>query len=279
MVELPGRGETYVTDVPGPEPDSPTVLLLHAVGCTGLLTWFPAIGALSERYRVVTLDQRWHGRGIQSDEFSLYDCADDAAALLDVLGIEQAIVAGFSMGSIVAQRVWRQHPDRMSGLVLCATTDRFRRSTSERVFHQGMELGDARDPQRLPLAYGGARGAHSRRGARPHPRRHPRLGAPGVAQHQPVGGRSGRGRAGPAPLASVAVADRRPHRGRGHHEGPGDPRGAPARRGPPDPGRHHPRHRRRPRRLRAGVGGVRARFVEAVATVNARRRDFRSIGW
>jgi pimeloyl-ACP methyl ester carboxylesterase len=140
MVEIPGRGETYVTDTPGPHPDSPAVLLLHAVGCTGLLTWFPAIGRLSERFRVVTLDQRWHGRGIQSPEFTLQDCADDAAGLLDVLGIEQAITVGFSMGSIVAQRVWRQHPDRVSGLVLCATTDRFRRTASERLFHQGMGL-------------------------------------------------------------------------------------------------------------------------------------------
>ena len=140
MVELPGRGSTYVTDTPGPHPDSPTVLLLHAVGCTGLLTWFPSIGALSTRFRVVTMDQRWHGRGVQSEEFSLYDCADDAAALLDVLEVEQAIVVGFSMGSIVSQRVWRQHPERVAGLVLCATTDRFRRSPYERVFHQGMEF-------------------------------------------------------------------------------------------------------------------------------------------
>ena len=71
MVELPGRGSTYVTDTPGPAPDSPTIVLLHAVGCTGLLTWFPSIEPLSRRFRVVTLDQRWHGRGIQSDEFSL----------------------------------------------------------------------------------------------------------------------------------------------------------------------------------------------------------------
>jgi pimeloyl-ACP methyl ester carboxylesterase len=140
MVELPDRGSTYVTDTPGPHPDSPTVLLLHAVGCTGLLTWFPSVGALSERFRVVTMDQRWHGRGIQSEEFSLYDCADDAAALVEVLGLGQVIAAGFSMGSIVAQRLWRQHPDQVSGLVLCATTDRFRQSASERLFHQGMEL-------------------------------------------------------------------------------------------------------------------------------------------
>jgi pimeloyl-ACP methyl ester carboxylesterase len=139
-VELPGRGSTYVTDTPGPRADSPTILLLHALGTTGLLTWYPSIRPLARRFRVVTLDQRWHGRGIQSEEFSLYDCADDVAALLDVLGIDHAIMAGYSMGSIIGQRVWRQHPDRTAGLVLCATTDRFRSTPSERLFHAGMEL-------------------------------------------------------------------------------------------------------------------------------------------
>jgi pimeloyl-ACP methyl ester carboxylesterase len=114
--------------------------LLHALGTTGLLTWYPSIRPLARRFRVVTLDQRWHGRGIQSEEFSLYDCADDVAALLDVLGIDHAIMAGYSMGSIIGQRVWRQHPDRTAGLVLCATTDRFRSTPSERLFHAGMEL-------------------------------------------------------------------------------------------------------------------------------------------
>jgi pimeloyl-ACP methyl ester carboxylesterase len=140
MVELPGRGSTYVTDTPGPRDDSPTILLLHALGTTGLLTWYPSIRPLAKRFRVVTLDQRWHGRGIQSEEFSLYDCADDVAALLDVLGVDHAIMAGYSMGSIIGQRVWRQHPDRTAGLVLCATTDRFRSTPSERLFHAGMEL-------------------------------------------------------------------------------------------------------------------------------------------
>jgi len=142
LVELPD-GPTFVTDTPGPRPDAPTIVLLHAVGCTGLLTWYPAIASLAERYRVVTLDQRWHGRGIQSPTFDLHDCADDVAALLDVLGIDEAIIGGFSMGSIIAQRVWRQHAHRVSGLVLAATTDRFRQSTSERLFHQGMELAMA----------------------------------------------------------------------------------------------------------------------------------------
>ena len=136
-MELPGRGTTYVTDVPGPG-GAPTVLLLHAVGCTGMLTWFPAVAELSKRYRVVVFDQRWHGRGIQSDRFSLYDCADDAAAVIDELGLTDVIVVGYSMGSIIAQRVWRQHRDKISGLVLCATTDRFRNTPAETLFHQSL---------------------------------------------------------------------------------------------------------------------------------------------
>jgi 3-oxoadipate enol-lactonase len=140
-LDLPGRGRTWLTDLPGPTTDAPAIVLLHAVGCTGLLTWFPAVERLAERYRVVVFDQRWHGRGIVSEHFSLRDCADDVAAIADALDLQAPVVAGYSMGSIIAQRVWRQHPERLGGLVLAATTDHFRTTGSERVFHQGMELG------------------------------------------------------------------------------------------------------------------------------------------
>ncbi|NMO00029.1 alpha/beta fold hydrolase [Gordonia sp. TBRC 11910] len=138
LVELPGRGTTYVTDTPGPDVDAPAILLLHALSTTGLLTWFPSIPALAQRFRVITLDQRLHGRGIGAVEFTLHDCADDAVALLDVLGVEQAMIAGYSMGSLVAQRVWRQHPDRVGGLVLCASTDVFQSTITERIFHRSV---------------------------------------------------------------------------------------------------------------------------------------------
>lgn len=140
-LDLPGRGRTWLTDIPGPSPDAPAVILLHAVGCTGLLTWFPVLERLTAKYRVVIFDQRWHGRGILSEHFSIRDCADDVAAVANVLDLVQPIVAGYSMGSIVAQRCWRQHPQRFGGLVLAATTDHFRTTGSERVFHQTMELG------------------------------------------------------------------------------------------------------------------------------------------
>ncbi|WP_243057464.1 alpha/beta fold hydrolase [Nocardioides sp. SR21] len=169
MVDLPGRGAAYVTDTPGPRRDSPTVVLLHAVGCTGLLTWFPSIGPLSRRYRVITMDQRWHGRGIQSDDFSIHDCADDVAALIDELGLDAPIIAGFSMGSIIAQRVWRQHPDKVGGLVLCATTDRFRSTITERAFHaaMGLAMGATRGLSRSRTAVRAARTAAAALDLRP----------------------------------------------------------------------------------------------------------------
>jgi 3-oxoadipate enol-lactonase len=119
MVHLPGRGSTFVTDS-GPK-DAPAIFLLHSVLTTGLLCWYPLIPQLNHEFRVITLDQRWHGRGIRNKPFDLDDCADDVAALADVLGINTFTVAGFSMGGGIAQLVWRRHPDRVTSMVLCST--------------------------------------------------------------------------------------------------------------------------------------------------------------
>ncbi len=119
MLDLPGRGQTFVTDS-GPK-DAPAVILLHSVLTTGLLCWYPVIPALNERYRVITLDHRRHGRGIASPDFSLDDAADDTVAVADVLGVDRFTAAGFSMGGGIAQLIWRRHPGRLSGMVLCST--------------------------------------------------------------------------------------------------------------------------------------------------------------
>jgi 3-oxoadipate enol-lactonase len=59
------------------------------------------------------------------DVCSLADCADDVAALLDELGAGKVIAAGYSMGGPVAQLLWRRHPDKVAGLVLCAAAPSF----------------------------------------------------------------------------------------------------------------------------------------------------------
>ncbi len=118
---LPGRGTTAVYTVEGPA-DSLPVLLLHGWTVTAPLNWFRVFRPLAEHHRVVAFDQRGHGRGIvPSGRWRLRDTVDDAVALLDVLGIERAVVAGYSMGGTVAQLLARHHPDRVAGLVLAAT--------------------------------------------------------------------------------------------------------------------------------------------------------------
>ena len=125
-LELPGRGTTFVRHHPAPA-GAPTVLLLHGIRVTADANWFTSYPALTERYGVVAIDHRGHGRGIRADRaVRLADCADDAVAALDVLGVDEAIVVGYSMGGPIAQLTWHRHRDRVAGLVLCATAHRFR---------------------------------------------------------------------------------------------------------------------------------------------------------
>jgi 3-oxoadipate enol-lactonase len=103
------------------------VVLLHGLGATGALNWFSVFEPLGARFRVLAIDQRGHGRGIRSTHrFRLADCADDVVALADALKIDTFIAAGYSMGGPVAQLIWHRHPERVEGLVLCATSRNFR---------------------------------------------------------------------------------------------------------------------------------------------------------
>jgi pimeloyl-ACP methyl ester carboxylesterase len=137
-VELAGRGTVLAYEMPGPA-DAPTLVLLHGLGASGLLNWFPAFGPLSERFRVVAMDLRGHGRGLRAGaRYRLADCADDAIALIDALGIDRCIPVGYSLGGPVAQLMWHRHHERVEGLVLCATSRNFSGSPLERWFYRGL---------------------------------------------------------------------------------------------------------------------------------------------
>jgi len=134
-VELPGRGTTWVREASGPE-DAPTLLLLHGWTANSALNWFGTYESLRQHFNVVAIDHRGHGNGIRSRRrFRLEDCADDAAALLDALDIDRTIAVGYSMGGPIVQLLWRQHPERVEGLVFCATAARFRERRAERALN------------------------------------------------------------------------------------------------------------------------------------------------
>ncbi len=133
QIELPGRGTTFVRDVPGPE-GAPVLVLLHGWSSTADLNWHPYYEPLSRHFRVIALDHRGHGRGIRHQrDFLLEDCADDVAALADVLDIRHVIAAGYSMGGPIAQLLWRRHPHLVDGLVFCSTGAAFRTTARLRV--------------------------------------------------------------------------------------------------------------------------------------------------
>ena len=47
------------------------------------------------------------------------------AALADTLELDRVVPVGYSMGGPIAQLMWHRHPDRVAGLVLCATACNF----------------------------------------------------------------------------------------------------------------------------------------------------------
>lgn len=77
--------------------------------------WRPQVEELSSRFRVVTYDVR--GFGSSPAPNGPYRHCDDAAALLDELGIERAVVVGHSVGAHQALELALEHPHRVAGLV------------------------------------------------------------------------------------------------------------------------------------------------------------------
>ena len=132
VMNLPGRGEVFVRDSGG-MPGSPAVLLLHGWTASADLNFFPAYASLAESYRVIALDLRGHGRGMRSmEQFSLEDCADDAAALLEQLGTGRVIVVGYSMGGPVGLLLAQRHREQVAAVVMQATALEWRHTARER---------------------------------------------------------------------------------------------------------------------------------------------------
>lgn len=131
---LPGRGEVFFRHHRHADPTAPTLLLLHGWTASADLQFFTAYEALAEHYSFVAIDHRGHGRGLRSPvRFDLDDVADDAALLVQGLGIPQVITVGYSMGGPISLLLTQRHPELVSGIVVQATALEWRAKWWERL--------------------------------------------------------------------------------------------------------------------------------------------------
>jgi 3-oxoadipate enol-lactonase len=98
------------------------VLLVHGFPLDHSM-WQGQIELLSIRYQVIAPDLRgFGGSPAEGGTASMEQMADDLAAMLDGLGVDEPIVfCGLSMGGYVGFQFWRKYRARMRGLVLCDT--------------------------------------------------------------------------------------------------------------------------------------------------------------
>jgi pimeloyl-ACP methyl ester carboxylesterase len=131
---LPGRGEVFYRYHRHANPAAPTLLLLHGWTASADLQFFTAYEALAEHYSFVAIDHRGHGRGLRSPaKFDLVEVADDAALLVQSLGLAEVVTVGYSMGGPISLLLTQRHPQLVRALVVQATALEWRAKWYERL--------------------------------------------------------------------------------------------------------------------------------------------------
>ncbi len=103
------------------DPALPCVVFVHGAlhdhsVWTLLARWFAHHG-----HAVLAVDLPGHGRSAGPPLASVEDHADGLLGLMDAAGVQQAALAGHSMGSLIALAAAGQAPQRVAGLALLAT--------------------------------------------------------------------------------------------------------------------------------------------------------------
>ncbi|MGD9738451.1 MAG: alpha/beta fold hydrolase [Bauldia sp.] len=124
LAELAGVGIAYLD-----EGEGDPVLLVHGFASTAMVNWGRTgwLEALSAAgLRAIAPDNRGHGGSARFYDPAAYApeaMAADLLRLLDHLSVEQASVAGYSMGARLGLALADGHPDRVKALVLGGVGD------------------------------------------------------------------------------------------------------------------------------------------------------------
>ena len=101
----------------------PAIVFSHG-GFLDHSIWEPVVERLAPAHRCITWDARGHGMSEAKNPFDYWDLANDVVAILDAVGVQQAVLVGMSQGGWLTQRAALAHPDRVRGAVLSATSMR-----------------------------------------------------------------------------------------------------------------------------------------------------------
>ncbi|MCX7896898.1 MAG: 3-oxoadipate enol-lactonase [Rhodocyclaceae bacterium] len=100
----------------------PAVLFAHSLASDHSI-WQAQVEALAASHTAIAYDLRGHGKSsAPPGPYSFRMLAEDAAALLDALGIEKASFVGISLGGMIGQAFALDFPERLEKLVLADTT-------------------------------------------------------------------------------------------------------------------------------------------------------------
>jgi pimeloyl-ACP methyl ester carboxylesterase len=101
--------------------EGPPLLFIHAFPL-GLFMWDAQVEGLSPSHEVIRFDTRGFGATAPGEGALTMDrIADDAAAVLDHLGHDRAVLGGCSMGGYACLAFARRHRSRLRGLILIDT--------------------------------------------------------------------------------------------------------------------------------------------------------------
>ncbi len=104
--------------------DAPPIVLLHSLGSDTSM-WQPQVDARADRFRLIRLDTRGHGRAPSPDgPYALADLGGDVIDVLDHLGLDTVHLCGLSLGGLTALWVALHHPDRLRTLTAANTAAR-----------------------------------------------------------------------------------------------------------------------------------------------------------
>jgi pimeloyl-ACP methyl ester carboxylesterase len=118
LIELRGLRFHY-RDWTSRRDGAPDLVLLH--GFTGhARSWDAFAEAMTDRYRVLALDQRGHGESgwAAADAYGNPEMVEDVAAFVAAMGLKRFSLLGLSMGGMVAINYAGRRPKGLAELVI-----------------------------------------------------------------------------------------------------------------------------------------------------------------